>query len=183
MADPGEHFGRLVVVASGLFVPGKRKGREVRHRAVLCRCDCGLEKLVKVSNLPKTTSCGCRKRELMTELAARRFTRHGASRHPLFKLWQRIISRCENPRDKSYIWYGARGISLCEQWHDPWQFITDVEAEIGMQPDGRTEGGMPAFTLDRIQTNGHYEPGNIRWADWFTQVTNRRPPEEWVTGQ
>lgn len=115
----------------------------------------------------------------MAVLASERFRVHGASAHPLFKLWQRIIDRCENPASKSYVWYGARGISVCERWHDPWLFFEDIERELGLPPDGKTPGGMPLYTLDRENNNGNYEPGNVRWADWSTQVTNRRPPEEW----
>lgn len=74
-APIGIRFGRLLVVAEALPIVGTRRGREVVHRAVTCQCDCGAEATVKLSNLPKTSSCGCYRREVMRELARQRFSR------------------------------------------------------------------------------------------------------------
>lgn len=155
----GSRHGSLVITAEAEPIPGRKKSKTVMHRAVQCRCDCGNVVIVKLSNLPKTFSCGCLKRETMRVVAAERFTLHGASHHPLFKLWRHIMDRCENPADKSYPDYGGRGISLCERWHDPWLFIQDLERELGPQPPGRTPGGMPLYSLNRIDNDGNYESG------------------------
>lgn len=74
--------------------------------------------------------------------------------------------RCEDPRAKDYPIYGGRGISVCAEWLDVTGFITWIEANLGPRPDG--------MSLDRINPDGNYEPGNVRWATSAVQVANRR---------
>jgi hypothetical protein len=75
-----------------------------------------------------------------------------------------MVDRCERPKTTSFKDYGGRGITVCAAWrHDFLAFLADV----GPKPD-------PTFSIDRIDTNGNYEPGNVRWADKATQVRNRR---------
>lgn len=100
--------------------------------------------------------------------------KHGLSRHPLYSTWTGMLSRCENPRNSRYRGYGGRGITVCPEWHDPVVFITWIEQNLGPRPAGRTPGGRPAYTLNRVDNNGHYEPGNVEWADWKRQTLNRR---------
>jgi hypothetical protein len=109
------------------------------------------------------------------EAVRRRFTTHGWARHPLYGTWHGIVQRCENPAHPAYEAYGARGIRIFDRWHDVGAFITDVECEIGPRPDGRTKAGWPLYTLDRIDNDGNYEPGNVRWATAQEQATNKRP--------
>lgn len=95
------------------------------------------------------------------------------------------MSRCYNPNVPSYRDYGARGITLCERWHDPQLFIEDIERLIGPRP--------PGMTLDRTENDGNYEPGNVRWNDRLGQARNSRrykgvqdgikPESQRVTGQ
>lgn len=92
---------------------------------------------------------------------------HGLSRHPLYQTHRGMMDRCYNPDAESYGWYGARGITVCPEWHDVAAFIAWIEAEIGPRPDG--------CTLDRWpDNNGNYAPGNVRWADPEEQGRNRR---------
>ena len=75
-----------------------------------------------------------------------------------------MLQRCEDSSTVHYANYGGRGIKVCEEWHDFWNFVKWSDS-IGGRPKG--------YTLDRIDTNGNYEPDNCRWADWHTQSTNK----------
>jgi hypothetical protein len=77
-----------------------------------------------------------------------------------------MMARCENTRHKAYKNYGGRGIRVCDEWRDPAKFVQYLEANLGPCPEGHT--------LDRIDVDRDYEPGNIRWADWHTQHSNKR---------
>jgi hypothetical protein len=148
----------------------------------------------------KTKSCGCLQRELrdraFTSAAALAWNRsegnaihlceararaaswpttHGLHKHPPYHTWRKMLDRWENPEHHSYRRYGARGVTVCERWHDVRNFVADIEAEIGPRPEGRTSGGMPVWTLDRMNVNGNYEPGNVQWATAKEQAVNRRP--------
>lgn len=90
---------------------------------------------------------------------------------PTYNSWRAMILRCRNPRRRDFRWYGARGIQVCPQWLRPPvgtggfdQFLTDL----GPRPEGTT--------LDRIDVDGHYEPGNCRWATVIVQANNRQEP-------
>jgi hypothetical protein len=97
--------------------------------------------------------------------------RGGKASHPLYGIYNEMLHRCRNPKHKSWLNYGGRGISVCERWLDFWTFIEDM----GPRPEGRTaSGARPAFLLDRIDNDGNYEPANCRWADQRTSVLNRR---------
>ncbi len=88
---------------------------------------------------------------------------HGESRTNLYWVWTAMKARCHNPRNKSYHRYGARGISVCQEWRD--SFLA-FKAYVGEQPEG--------LTLDRIDSSGNYEPGNVRWATYTEQARNTR---------
>jgi len=87
----------------------------------------------------------------------------------LYATWLNILNRCEDPRRKDHHNYGGRGVQVCRRWHDVSLFIADVEREIGPRPAG--------MTFDRINNDGHYEPGNVRWATHREQQLNRRQSE------
>lgn len=153
---PGDKFGRLTVVD-----PSDRK-------AVVCTCECGRRHTATASNLlgrkASVRSCGCLKNELIAE-RGRRNKRHGLGTTDLYRIWKGVRSRCSNPRNTDYLYYGARGVKLHPAWEDPAVFVRDVVAEIGERPRG--------LTLDRVNNDGNYEPGNIRWATRLAQARNR----------
>lgn len=86
---------------------------------------------------------------------------------PLYKCWDSIIQRCTNPNSHNYRLYGGRGISICAQWRHDFQAFYDHVTKL---PDFQTKG----YSLDRIDTNGNYEPSNVRWATKTEQSRNRR---------
>lgn len=94
--------------------------------------------------------------------------KHGWADTPTYWSWSGMLSRCRDPRNASYKHYGVRGITVCERWHDFENFLADM----GPRPDGKT--------LDRINGDGNYEPGNCRWAAKAEQDANRRDPGGWI---
>jgi len=77
--------------------------------------------------------------------------------------WCTLRQRCQNPNNPSYVYYGARGIKVCERWAKFENFLEDM----GERPNR-------ALSIDRINNEGNYEPGNCRWATWSQQMKNRR---------
>jgi hypothetical protein len=129
-----------------------------------CRCDCGNMTTVERSSLVAgaTKSCGC----LLRETVKNRMTTHGhASDYrvtPEYKCWRGIKQRCLNKNDRKFALYGGRGISICDRWKNSFEhFLEDV----GFRP-------TPGHSIDRINTNGNYEPTNCRWATISEQNNN-----------
>jgi hypothetical protein len=153
--SPGQRFGRWTILD-----PSDRE-------AVLCRCDCGTERAVKAYNLFNKTkgsrSCGCLRREKARE----QFLTHGLGYDDYrYTLWRHIMGRCYQPSHQNYSQYGGRGIKVHLAWHDPAVFCREISELIGPRPKGHS--------LDRIDNDGDYKPGNVEWKTRIGQARNRR---------
>lgn len=148
----GKKFGRLTALS---FV---RKGPTSFWR---CRCDCGNAKDIRAQWLKngRTRSCGCLRREIAGDL----HRKHGRTHTKEYHIWRGMIARCSNPKNPAWKHYGGRGITVSERWRSSFVAFFD---DVGVCPDG--------MTMDRIDNNRGYEPGNVRWASWKTQQRNRR---------
>lgn len=155
----GQRFGRLTVIAEEKEKYRCPGGKRVRR--MFCRCDCGTEKIIQIGALRQgvTRSCGC----LNTQLSRERSTRHGRSADQVYKLWSVMKDRCNNPNNKAYRNYGGRGIKVCDRWLNSFE---NFLADMGERPQGTT--------LDRINSNGNYEPDNCRWVTRMEQNNNTR---------
>lgn len=151
----GDRFGRLHVLEP-------RGMDHARKFMWLVRCDCGTEKVVRDNGLRtgNTKSCGCLNRDETTA----RNTKHGLGATPEAQAWRDLKKRCLNPNDPSYKNYGGRGIQIDPGWVDDFpKFLNDV----GYKPDAKS-------TIDRIDNDKGYEPGNVRWVLMKVQQRNKR---------
>lgn len=160
----GRRFGRLVVL--------KRVGTKLNQKLWLCKCDCGntIEAITQHLQNGGTKSCGC----LVKQLSSERSKTHGLKilirngvksvETDLYKVWISMRSRCSNKKSKEFLWYGARGITVCEEWNDPEVFIEWAKAN-------NYERGLQ---IDRIDNNKGYSPYNCRFITCKENIRNRR---------
>lgn len=160
----GQRFGRLTAYSYAHVQLSS--GR--RMAAWLCICDCGNKKVIQGHHLRggKSLSCGC----LSTDAVVERNTIHGLSKTPRYLCWKAMMNRCYREDVVEYQNYGARGIRVCDRWrfgeNGKHPFVCYIE-DTGEQPS-------PAHSIDRIDNDGNYEPGNVRWATKAQQMANRR---------
>lgn len=153
----GQHFGRLTVAG----YHGSRHGQAYWD----CECECGGKAVVSSGHLRSghTQSCGC----IRAEAAGGLHRSHGKSSEPVYRVWWEMRRRCTVPNHKDFKYYGGRGITVCQEWQESFEAFYE---HVSVLP----HYGEKGRSLDRVNNDKNYEPGNVRWATAVQQAQNRR---------
>lgn len=156
----GKRFGRLVVLERA----GSTKSKSAAWR---CKCDCGSEVIVSGIYLRRgeTRSCGC----LHREAARSAMLTHGASKSRLYKVWAGMKNRCYNEKASNYRYYGAKGITVCDEWKDDFEAFRRWSLENGYDEGAKAQ----ECTIDREDNSKSYSPENCKWVNHTTQCNNQ----------
>lgn len=151
-----QRFGRLIAIEP----IGSNHSRTMMWN---CRCDCGREVTKSAKGLISgdTKSCGC----LWKESMSNSHTTHNKTNTRLYRIYTGMRQRCLNSKSDNYYLYGGRGITICHEW------LSDFDSFYNWSISHGYDGKL---SIDRINVNGNYEPGNCRWVTSRTQINNRR---------
>jgi len=151
----GMKFNKLTVISQiGFLDKDKCKEKKIYW---LCECDCGKTVEIPTQRIGKQKSCGC-----IRLLGSHRT--HNDSKSIEYRTWCSIKARCNRKNHCKYESYGGRGIKVFKEWEDDYTKFLDY---IGRRPENMN-------SIDRINVDGNYEPGNVRWANDELQTNNKR---------
>lgn len=170
-------MGKIIKYKKGDVIGSVKFIKEEKHvrypyggtaRVATFMCRCGKEFTTTLSCVTRgmTQSCGCYGKEQVRKA----LTTHNCSKTTLYKTWASIKSRCYNKNSAPYMYYGNRGIVMSDEFKNDAKLFLDY---IRSLPDYRKKG----YTLDRIDNDGNYERGNLRWASILVQNANRNKPK------
>lgn len=159
----GDRYGSRTQIGPSFLLP--TSDHRVRH--AVFGCACGRVSVVRLSLLRQGRSHTCR--QCMEQTLVDSKTKHGMCEAPEYKVWRGMIGRCTHQSHPAYDRYGGRGIDVCKAWRESFaEFYKDVGSRPG-----------PRYELDRIDNDGHYEPGNVQWLrqDEHGRKHRRKSPE------
>ena len=164
-----KEFKDLTGLKYGYFTVLNIKENSKRGRSWLCECVCGNKLILPESHVLGTStrprrSCGC------MQLKQKGYSQ---TEPKLYGLWQQMIGRCHSKRNNIYYKYGAKGITVCDEWRENFESFL-----IWAKENGYEEG----LTLDRIEESKGYSPSNCRWVDYYIQEANKGIKETNTTG-
>lgn len=156
--DSGRDMTPRLIKDLGMRYPTEKSKHRRRYGLFECQY-CKNEFECQIPNIESrhTRSCGCQ--------SARYNNPHGLGAHRFYDTWRQMLQRCNNPKHKDYKDYGARGITVCEEWLDVANFVAWAES---------THPNIEGMSLDRIDNDKGYSPENCRWTDALTQAHNKR---------
>lgn len=160
--DEGERFGTLTVSGRVFCVKAMSSGQLKREQMCVCVCDCGDNSIYRVRCLP-ALKAGCKRCGYV--VAAKKRVRHGKAGDPIYNTWICMRSRCHDESNSAFPNYGGRGIAVCEQWRTGSAAFFKWAAEHGYRQ---------GLAIDRIDTNGNYEPSNCRFVSAKENNRNKR---------
>lgn len=152
----------LTGMRAGSLVAIKQADHKTKDGRIIweCVCDCGNKAFVTTSNFLRgnSTSCGCKRTK-------HKYGDKNTKKLRIYRIYHAILQRCFNQKSDSYKWYGGRGITVCDEWKDSFESFMSWAGENGYDNN---------LTIDRIDHDGNYEPGNCRWVTQAEQLNNTR---------
>lgn len=158
----GRKFGRWTVTRFDKRIKDGSRFRYFWH----CKCTCGQERDVRIDALfgGESTSCGCFTREQVSKSTSKGMTTHGGSRKGEYRIWAAIKGRCGNPKNPAFMYYGGRGITVCQRWKKSFQAFFE---DMGPRPS-------VDHSIERVNNAEGYSKNNCVWANRFRQMNNTR---------
>ena len=152
-----------LIIDLGMRFATEKSNRKYRYGLYECQfCNIEFEGGVDSVKRGHIKSCGCLRGDA-----------YGLTSHKFYNTWKHMVDRCTNPNHKAYKDYGARGITVCEEWLDVANFVAWAE---------KTYPNIEGYTVDRIDNGKGYSPENCRWVDVTTQILNQRKRKDNTSG-